>query len=145
MTLVTETVRLPRPASEVWARIGDFHALSHWHPSVQESEPAEEGRLRRITLAGGRVIAERLLEVDHAERTYTYTAAPGTEPPVVSNHVATLRVREDAGGVSVVEWKASFDPVGPSGADASGFISTMYRAGLDNLAGLFVSRSDAGG
>ncbi len=60
MTKISMTTDLDVSADEVWKLIGDFNALPDWHPEVEKSEMAEEGQVRKLSLAGGGTIIERL-------------------------------------------------------------------------------------
>lgn len=100
---------LPLPAAGVWQRIGDFAALADWHPGVLSS-PLTSGTpaVRRVTLADGTCLLERLIHQDDAARTYSYTLAGGPLP--VRDYRATLRVRETGAFDCRIEWSSRFRP-----------------------------------
>lgn len=56
-------------ADEVWKLIGGFNALPDWHPAVEKSELEAEGQQRRLSIAGGGTIIEKLEKVDDNSRT----------------------------------------------------------------------------
>ncbi len=132
MAKVSATTKLAVPAAMVWEVIGNFHALPDWHPAVESSEKEEkEGEvLRRLNLAGGGTIVEKLEHIDDKERLYTYSIISGPLP--VANYEATLRVRDDGAGCSV-EWSSEFEPSGAPEGDATAVIRQVYEAGFENL------------
>lgn len=137
MTKVSMSTKLGVPAQRVWDLIGGFNALSDWHPAVEKSELEEEGKttVRRLTIAGGQTIVERLEHKDDKERLYSYSILSGPLP--VADYVATLRVREDDDGGCTVAWSSEFNPAGAPEADAAEVIRGIYQAGFDNLKNIF--------
>lgn len=119
--------------AQVWEKIGSFNALSDWHPAVERSELEDGGTIRRLHLAGGGEIVERL-EASEDGHSYTYSIIEGPLP--VMNYSSTLRVVEGADGKAEVEWSSNFDPVG-SADEAIEVMQGVYQAGLDNLKKMF--------
>ena len=136
MTKVNLTQDLPVPAEIVWNTIGGFNALPDWHPVVEKSEQTEEGgtKIRRLTLAGGGEIVEKLEKVDDGERVYTYSIMESPLP--VANYTATIRVRATNGGCTV-EWSSEFEPSGAPESEATAVIRGVYEAGFENLRRMF--------
>lgn len=135
MTKVSMTTKLGVDADKVWEMIGGFNALPDWHPDIEKSTLEKEGQERRLSLAGGGTIVERLEKVDDSERVYTYTIVDGPLP--VANYVSTIRVHAEDDGTSSVEWSSEFQPAGAPEADAAKVIEGVYQAGLDNLKKMF--------
>ena len=136
MAKVSMSTDLNVSAQQLWNFIGGFNSLPDWHPAIEKSELEEEGQVRRLSLATGGTIIERLQKVDENERVYSYTIESGPLP--VSNYTATIRVRDEGDGKrSVVEWSSEFSPVGTSETDAVKAIQGVYQAGFDNLRKLF--------
>jgi uncharacterized protein YndB with AHSA1/START domain len=138
MSKVNVTTKLNVPADKVWELIGGFNALADWHPAIEKSELEEEGKgtIRRLTLAGGGTIIERLEHIDNNERVYSYAIIDSPLP--VSDYVSTIRVRDEGdGNVSVVEWSSEFKPSGATEADAMETIQGIYQTGFDNLKKFF--------
>ena len=132
------SARIAVPVDDVWKLIGGFNGLPDWHPAVEESETDGdgEGSVRKLTLAGGGTIVERLERLEDDERQYTYSITDSPLP--VSNYVATIRVRDDGDGTaSLVEWSSEFQPAGVSESDAVKVIQEIYSAGLENLKKIF--------
>ena len=137
MATVEMSVALGADADAVWALIGDFGNLPGWHPAIESSTPEDDGRLRRLTIAGGGgEVVERLHAHDDAARAYTYGIEAGAIP--VADYVSTLRVApSDAAGTCTVFWSASFTPAGVPEQTAIETIAGVYQAGLDRLAQMF--------
>ena len=138
MAKVTMATQLPAPAERVWDLIGGFNTLADWHPAVEKSEIEKEGTstLRRLHVAGGGTVFERLEAVDDAERVLRYSIVESPLP--VGDYVATLRVRDRGDGRScTVEWSSEFSPVGAPESEAVKVIQGVYQAGLESLKGIF--------
>lgn len=129
MSHVSASIELSAPADEVWALVGSFQGLAAWHPAVRSSALESDGAHRRVVLADGAELLERLDSHDEAARTYSYAIAESPLP--LRNYVSTLRVSEQAGG-SRVDWTCSFDTDGPA-EEIEATLQAVYRAGLDNL------------
>ncbi len=135
MSTVKMTTTIPVSADQIWNVIGQFNALPDWHPGVVRSDLEEGGAIRRLTLTGGGEIVERLEKSDDQGQTYTYSIIESPLP--VSGYTATIKVTEEGGGVSTVEWSSSFKPSGAPENDAIKAIESIYQAGFDNLKQMF--------
>ena len=134
MAKVKMTVDLEAAPDDVWKLIGGFNALPDWHPAVEKSELEEEGQTRKLSLAGGGTIIEKLIKKSDQERLYSYSIE--NSPLPVSNYTATISVREENGNTQV-EWSSEFTPMGVPENDAVDVIKGIYQAGFDNLNKLF--------
>lgn len=138
MAKVKMTTEIKVPANEVWKLIGGFNALPDWHPAIEKSETEGEGEgaVRRLSLAGGGTVVERLERIDENERLYSYSIVDSPLP--ISNYVATIRVREQGdGAATVVEWSSEFQPEGVPENEAMKSIQAIYDAGFENLRKIF--------
>lgn len=138
---------VPASAETVWAHVRDFDSLPTWHPAVTGSEltgggsGAEVGAVRKLTLGDGSVVVERLLELDDADRRFTYEFVEN--PFGARRYVATLRVAPvTATGEAFVEWWAEYD------ADAADeerltafFADAVYGSGIAALSDHFGPQS----
>ncbi len=121
-------------APEVWDLVGDFGAIGKWLPGVAECRCEGDGigMLRRLRLANGGALVERLEDMNDAKRFYSYRMIEGSLP--VSDYYATLWVRSAYGTPScTVEWAGVFRPRGVPDTDAEMTIRAIYQAGIDNL------------
>ena len=132
MTKVHETVNLGGSSDDVWAAIGGFGDFAQWHPAVVDCALQEGGRVRRLQLADGAILVERLLSFSERERSYGYSIEQGPLP--VSRYRSLLRVGEPAGGGGCrVEWSGEFVAEGASDAEAIRLIAGIYQAGFNRL------------
>jgi len=130
---------LPVPAQAGWSTIGGFNALPDWHPAVEKSELEDKGgsTIRRLHLAGGGEIVEKLEKIDDNERIYSYSILSGPLP--VANYTASIRVKSTPGGCNV-EWASEFEASGAPENDAVAAIRGVYEAGFENLKRMFGAR-----
>ena len=119
----------------LWQLIGGFNALHDWHPAIEKTELEEGGQVRKLSLAGGGTIVERLVSSDQGDRIYTYSIE--NSPLPVANYTATMRVHEGDEGHAEVEWSSEFEASGASENDAVATIRGIYQAGFDNLKKMF--------
>ncbi|MEM6933624.1 MAG: SRPBCC family protein [Pseudomonadota bacterium] len=131
MTLVTRTQTLAATPPEVWAAIGDFHALVDWHPAVIGSTREEDGAVRRLDLGGGAEIVERILGTDGMS--YAYEILEGPLP--VSNYRSILSAAESGEG-TVLIWSSTFEPTADGAEQA---IAGVYTSGFAALVEKFGS------
>lgn len=130
MSKVSVSTTLRVPADEVWDVVGGWNALPDWHPEVERSTLDRGGHLRRLRLAGGTELTEKLEKFDSGERTYTYSITACPLP--FSNYVSTIRVREEEGACTI-EWSSTFTPTGAPETDVAQSLKDFYQAGFDNL------------
>ena len=122
------------PADASWAAVGDFCAISTWHPAVEKCVISEkDGNIyRTLSLKGGGTILEKQLTFDKAKMSYSYTIEESPLP--IANYKSTLRVVPKDKG-STIEWSGTFDAKGATDAEAVKVIAGIYEAGVGALAG----------
>lgn len=130
MAEVERSKRFDVSAQEMWRRIGDFQGIAAWHPAIARCTPQEDGEVRELALPDGDKVVER--RVAQTDRSYTYRILDAGPLPV-SDYEATIAVRDGEGGGSVVDWRATFTPVGASDADAVEVIGGIFDGGLGAL------------
>src|SRR5215467_102248 len=121
----------------LWAEVANFSNVAAWHPDVTESRledgnTGESGNnvgvIRIIKLRNGAVLRERLVAIDPAAHSYTYSVLDGQLP--LRNHVSSLTMRAVDANCTEVTWKASFVPAGaPPDALADGVRSGVLELG----------------
>lgn len=132
MAEVSVTVKLAASAERVWEFIGGFQSLVEWSGSIKASVPEQGGRVRRLKTTDGAIIAERLLNFDEAERSYTYTIISGPIP--VSNYRSTLHVIGEPGAPHcMVEWSSTFDAVADAEELMVGAFQHLYQSAFVDL------------
>ena len=121
--------RFAIPAEKLWDLIGDFGNMSKWTGAKPEScvqEGKGIGSLRRLTLADGRVIVDRLEA--QAERSYTYSIV--TSPLPYKSYRATMRVAAVDETTSELTWTGEFEPLGLTDDEAIATVKGMYHYGI---------------
>lgn len=118
--------------AEAWKKVGEFCAISSWHPAVAKCELSKDGdeTYRTLTLGDGGQIFEKLVSRDDDKMTYTYTIEKGPLP--VKAYTSTISVTE-AGDGSTIGWTGTFEAEGASDEDATKVVTGIYEAGLDEL------------
>jgi hypothetical protein len=141
---VVETIEIDASPAKVWAVVGDFQDTS-WLPGVVRSEgeggnTPEIGK-RRLFLASGAAIDERLVQYDESAMSLRYLMEHvDIKVLPVGNLSATLKV-SPAGAGSLVEWKSRFYRAFPGGNPPEQFtdeiavqaVTDLFKAGLANL------------
>jgi carbon monoxide dehydrogenase subunit G len=118
------------PPDAMWAKIGDFCGIGKWHPAIEKCELSPDGKTRTLSLKGGGTIVEKLVKMDPAHHSYTYSIVSGPLP--VANYRSTLSVAPKGKG-SVVKWVGKYDAKGASKADAKKAVDGVYDSGLKAL------------
>lgn len=121
---------------DVWAVIGDFGAISDWHPAVATCDVERNGSLvhRHLRLEGGGEILERETQEDQAAHSYGYEIV--SSPLPVSSYRSVFRVFPDGTG-SRIEWSGEFEAEGVTPNEAAEVIAGIYEAGLNSIAARF--------
>lgn len=115
MVLVEYSAGLPCSADQAWKVLRDFGGIAAWHPAIVKSDIEGQagilrvGAVRRLALADGGVLRERLIEFDDGLRALAYVFEESPLP--VDGYRAQVRVDEVAGLVDrcVVRWNARFE------------------------------------
>ena len=126
------------PADEVWKLVGGFDALLDRHPPVLESRTDGEGggSVRRLSLAGGDTIVERLESVDDDQRHDSDSIIDRPFP--LSDDEARIRVRDKSDSTATkLEWSSEFGPRGAPENAASKAIQGIHDAGVVSLKKIF--------
>lgn len=105
---------VPLGADAVWATIGDFSGIRKWAGAVEaeSTETTPKGKVRTLTMPGGRVIAELL--TDEGPHHYTYTL----ERPDMDAYFSTVSVVPGDAASSRIEYIVRFTPKDPSALEA---------------------------
>ena len=93
-------------ADAVWAVIGDFSGIRKWATLVEAetTEDTPEGKVRTLTMPGGRVVKERLVE--SGDHHYAYTLPR----PDMIDYVSTVSVKPGGPDASRIELIVRFIP-----------------------------------
>ncbi|MDO5711922.1 MAG: SRPBCC family protein [Micrococcales bacterium] len=130
---------VPASADTVWELVRPFDGLPAWHPAITASEltsgaEGQVGAVRRLTLADGGIVVERLVALDDEHRSYTYCFA-GENPFGVERYISTIKVCEVTDtGAAFVQWWAEFDADADAAAELkSTFSDDVYGVGIAGL------------
>jgi len=141
---VTESVLLDASADQVWTLVKGFDALDQWHPAVTKTEIVTgEVPLRgtvRVLTVGDNVgtVQETLTAYSDQNRSFSYVIN-STDALPVKDYASTVSVVAIGDNLSMVIWNGDFmsnPPEGQPDTMAQETMSTVYRAGLDQLQGL---------
>ncbi len=124
---------VPMSAEAVWTVIGDFSGIRKWAPALEaeSTEITPKGKVRTLTMPGGRTIQE--LMTDEGPHHYTYTL----ERPDMDAYFSTVSVVPGGGEASRIEYVVKFTPKDASTLEATteqltkfcrGNIKAMKRA-----------------
>ena len=129
---------VPVSVEAVWELVRPFDGLPQWHPTIAQSSlsqgaEGQVGAVRRLELANGAVVVERLVTLDDAATTFSYEFVEN--PFDVRRYVSTLRLAPVTDtGHTFVQWWGEYD------ADASVesemtpvFRDDVYTAGITAL------------
>lgn len=120
----------------VWAYLRDFNGAPGYVEAVSTSEildgraADQVGAERRLILADGSLVRERLVALSDVDRSYTYHLLEGPFP--FTAYSSTIRVSPvPLEGASLVEWWSTYDC---EAADAKAMddllAGTLYTGGL---------------
>jgi carbon monoxide dehydrogenase subunit G len=136
---VTRSRDIDAPPAAVWAIVGDFCAISRWHPQVErcilstdEDDETARVQVRGLVVKGGLgTIVEVETARDEAGMSYSYSFVQGPLPVLAYN--ATLSVRPNGAGSTVI-WSGTFDASGATDAAALADLTSVYDEGLAGIA-----------
>ncbi|KAE9645955.1 SRPBCC family protein [Pseudomonas sp. PB106] len=142
MTMVEHSAVLEGNAEQVWSVLKKFGEIRSWHPSIVDSEiegglpDGLTGCIRKLVLADGAVVRERLLSVDDRALTLSYQFEEAPLP--LDNYVATVRlVALTEHSQTLITWVANFDLQEPNTAEHyQALIRGLIVEGHNGLQGL---------
>ena len=120
-------------ADAVWAVIGDFSGIRKWAGAVEaeSTEVTPKGKVRTLTMPGGRTIQE--LMTDEGPHHYTYTL----DRPDMDAYFSTVSVAPGTAETCRIELTVKFIPKDPAALEATteqltkfcrGTVKAMKRA-----------------
>ncbi|WP_415767580.1 SRPBCC family protein [Pseudomonas sp. ZB1P45] len=114
MPMVEFSAVLNSDTGHAWSVLKKFGEIHKWHPSIVESSIEDNqpdglvGCVRKLTLADGAVVRERLLTVDDRNLTLCYRFEESPLP--LDNYLATVKLVSLTGqSKTFINWSASFD------------------------------------
>lgn len=133
-----ETVEIQADARKVWDIVKNWDNLHGWHPVFANTELTggtnnTVGATRRLTVKDGPQFDEELLAADDEGMRVTYRII-GENPLPITDYQSTLRVVALTPNSSLIVWRGAFaSKPGQKDDENMKFISTVYRAGLENV------------
>ena len=106
---VTAAEEVSLAADKVWSVIGDFSGIKKWAPIVENesTEQTPEGKVRTLTMPGGRVVSE--LCTSEGPHHYTYSL----KRPDLKAYFSTVSVKPGGADTSEIVLKVEFEPNTP--------------------------------
>ena len=97
---------VPLSADDVWKVIGDFSGIRKWATAVEaeSTEQPADGKVRTLSMPGGRAVRELL--ADEGEHFYTYTL----DRPDMKSYFSTVSVKPAGADASRIELIVKFEP-----------------------------------
>jgi len=133
MASATISKQVDVSADAIWKLISSFGDTS-WMPAGTQATLVGSGvgMERRIAIGPDQSIHEKLLALDDAARTLSYSI-PVNVPFPVTNYRATMRVRAKGAGCEL-EWSASYDCAPDAAATVEKSVQGMYGMMIDWIA-----------
>ena len=104
MASVRRSIRIARPADEVWSHIGDPTDLPNWFPGIDAA--TVDGATRTITTHSGIPMPEQIVTNDAVARRFQYQLTA----PIVTSHLGTIDVFDLGDGTSLVAYATDAVP-----------------------------------
>ena len=119
MTSIQREVSLDVSVERAWAALRDVGNVDRLFAGVLVDAKLE-GDVRTVTFNNGRVVRERIVDIDDERRRVAY----GVLGPPFAHHNASMQVLEEAGGRSRFVWISDFLP-----ADLAATITPLVDEG----------------
>ena len=122
---VKASEEVPVAADAVWAVIGDFSGIRKWAPALEgeSTEITPKGKVRTLTMPGGRQISE--LCTDEGPHHYTYTL----DRPDMNAYFSTVSVIPGGADSSTIELVVKFEPKDPATLETTTENMTKFTRG----------------
>ena len=129
MATVRRHVRINRPASEVWAILGDAASLPRWFPGIADAKV--EGSVRIVTTGAGMPMPEEIITCDPLLRRFQYRITA----PMFRHHLSTIDVIDLEDGTTLAIYAVDAEPsvlaltIGGAAGAALEYAKTMLEQG----------------
>jgi len=129
MATVRRHVRINRPASEVWAILGDATALPRWFPGIVDAKV--DGSVRIVTTGAGLPMPEEIITCDPLLRRFQYRITA----PMFRHHLSTIDVIDLEDGTTLAIYAVDAEPsvlaltIGGAAGAALEYLKTMLEQG----------------
>ncbi len=135
MPLVTTTILLPDPAHHLWPLVRWDGRLCDWYPGAVAMTVTghDKGALRRLHLADGATLLQRLDHISRTANAYSYSILHSPYP--VADLLAQIRVQPVPNGHALLTWTATFRATTDQSEDT---VRRLYDDGVERLRRLLV-------
>jgi uncharacterized protein YndB with AHSA1/START domain len=129
MATVRRHIRINRPASEVWAILGDAAALPRWFPGIVDAKV--EGAVRIVTTGAGLPMPEEIITCDPLLRRFQYRITA----PMFRHHLSTIDVIDLEDGTTLAIYAVDAEPsvlaltIGGAAGAALEYVKSMLEQG----------------
>jgi uncharacterized protein YndB with AHSA1/START domain len=129
MATVRRHVRINRPASEVWAVLGDAAALPRWFPGIVDAKV--DGSVRIVTTGAGLPMPEEIITCDPLLRRFQYRITA----PMFRHHLSTVDVIDLEDGTTLAIYAVDAEPsvlaltIGGAAGAALEYVKNMLEQG----------------
>lgn len=108
MATVRRELRIPYPAERIWSVVSDAGMIHGWFPGIVASELGKDadGEFRKVSLASGLTLTERIVTNDPLLRRFQYSIVGG----VFRHHLSTVDVIDLGDGTSLVVYGTDAEP-----------------------------------
>ena len=104
MATVRRHVRINRPATDVWAILGDAAALPRWFPGIVDAKV--DGVIRVVTTGTGLPMPEEIITCDPLLRRFQYRITA----PMFRHHLSTIDVIDLDDGTTLAVYAVDAEP-----------------------------------
>ena len=104
MATVRRHVRIARPASDLWAILGDAAALPRWFPGIVDAKV--DGAIRIVTTCAGLPMPEEIVTCDPLLRRFQYRITA----PMFRHHLSTIDVIDLEDDTSLAIYSVDAEP-----------------------------------
>lgn len=127
----------------IWHVLRQFNSIAEWHSgvahcTVEDGKSADTGgSIRKLILADGGVVRQRLLSIDNDLMEFSY----GHEDSelCITDFLASIKVRPEGDGLrSTVTWQAHFDMTNQD-ATYQSIVSAFIIKGQQSLASTLIA------
>lgn len=125
------TVPVNVSSDAVWNIISTGGGVDKWFSSMIES-CLIDGDKRTCVTKTGVPLEEKILNVNHQDREFTFAIPEQTLLPI-SNIVEVMKVSDGDNGNSVIEWSATFDATDENAPIAQQALSGLWTQGISEL------------
>ena len=129
MATVRRHVRINRPATAVWALVGDAATLPRWFPGIADAQV--DGAHRLVTTGAGLTMPEEIVTCDALLRRFQYRITA----PMFRHHLSTIDVIDLEDGTSLAMYSVDAEPavlaltIGGAAGAALEHLKTMLEEG----------------